>query len=30
VDVANIQCNTVPNAFHVFNMLKVAPAGQKK
>jgi osmotically-inducible protein OsmY len=23
-DIANIQCNAVPNAFHVFNLLKVA------
>jgi len=29
-DVANIQCNAVPNAFHVFNMLKVVPPADKK
>jgi osmotically-inducible protein OsmY len=30
VDIAGIQCNSVPNAFHVFNLLKVAPSDQKK
>jgi osmotically-inducible protein OsmY len=30
VDIANIQCNAVPNAFHVFNLLKVAPSENKK
>jgi hyperosmotically inducible protein len=25
-DIANIQCNSVPGAFHVFNLLKVEPA----
>lgn len=30
-DIANIQCNTVPFAFHVFNMLRVQqPAGKEK
>ncbi|HTF62139.1 MAG TPA: BON domain-containing protein [Edaphobacter sp.] len=31
-DLANIQCNSVTGAFHVFNMLKVAPdtGGKKK
>jgi osmotically-inducible protein OsmY len=29
-DTANIQCNAVPNAFHVFNLLKVAPSEDKK
>jgi osmotically-inducible protein OsmY len=30
-DIANIQCNTVPFAFHVFNMLRVQePAGKGK
>ena len=29
-DIANIQCNAVPNAFHVFNLLKVAPSADKK
>jgi osmotically-inducible protein OsmY len=30
-DVANIQCNSVPMAFHVFNMLKVRePEGKEK
>jgi len=29
-DIANIQCNAVPNAFHVFNLLKVAPSEDKK
>jgi len=30
-DIANIQCSTVPFAFHVFNMLRVqAPAGKEK
>jgi BON domain len=30
VDIAGIQCNAVPNAFHVFNLLKVAPSADKK
>ena len=30
VDTAGIQCNAVPNAFHVFNLLKVAPSEDKK
>jgi hypothetical protein len=30
VNTAGIQCNTVPNAFHVFNLLKVAPSEQQK
>jgi len=30
IDIAGIQCNSVPNAFHVFNLLKVTPSGQKK
>ncbi len=30
VDIAGIQCNSVPNAFHVFNLLKVAPSADKK
>ncbi len=30
VDIAGIQCNSVPNAFHVFNLLKVAPSTEKK
>jgi osmotically-inducible protein OsmY len=30
VDIAGIQCNAVPNAFHVFNLLKVVPSGDKK
>lgn len=29
-DLANIQCNSVPNAFKVFNMLKVVPDTGKK
>ena len=29
-DIANIQCNAVPMAFHVFNMLKVVPPADKK
>jgi hyperosmotically inducible periplasmic protein len=29
-DIANIQCNSVPNAFHVFNMLRVQPSQPKK
>ena len=30
-DLANIQCNSVPGAFQVFNMLKVQPdTGGKK
>jgi osmotically-inducible protein OsmY len=29
-DTANIQCNAVPMAFHVFNMLKVVPPADKK
>jgi hyperosmotically inducible protein len=30
-DIANIQCNSVPFAFHVFNMLRVQePAGKEK
>jgi osmotically-inducible protein OsmY len=30
VDVAGIQCNTVSNAFHVFNLLKVVPSEKQK
>jgi osmotically-inducible protein OsmY len=30
IDIAGIQCNAVPNAFHVFNLLKVTPSGQQK
>jgi osmotically-inducible protein OsmY len=30
VDIAGIQCNAVPNAFHVFNLLKVVPSADKK
>jgi len=30
VDIAGIQCNSVRNAFHVFNLLKVAPSGEQK
>jgi hyperosmotically inducible protein len=30
IDIAGIQCNAVPNAFHVFNLLKVASPGQQK
>ena len=29
-NIANIQCNSVSNAFHVFNLLKVESSGQKK
>lgn len=29
-DIANIQCNSVPNAFHVFNMLRIQPSQPKK
>jgi len=29
-DIANIQCNAVSNAFHVFNLLKVVPPADKK
>ena len=29
-DIANIQCNSVPNAFHVFNMLRIHPSQPKK
>ena len=29
-NVANIQCNSVPGAFHVFNLLRVEPATSKK
>jgi osmotically-inducible protein OsmY len=30
-DIANIQCNTVPSAFHVFNLLRVQePTGKGK
>jgi osmotically-inducible protein OsmY len=30
-DIANIQCSSVPLAFHVFNMLRVQePAGKEK
>ena len=28
-DLANIQCNSVPGAFHVFNLLRVTPAKKK-
>ena len=28
-DIATIQCNTVPMAFHVFNMLRVEPPAEK-
>jgi len=28
-DIANIQCNSVPNAFHVFNLLKVEASAKK-
>lgn len=28
-DIANIQCNSVPNAFHVFNLLKVEGSAKK-
>jgi hypothetical protein len=28
-DIAGIQCNTVPLAFHVFNMLRVEPSADK-
>jgi len=28
-DIANIQCNTVPGAFHVFNLLRVVPPQKK-
>ena len=30
VDTAGIQCSTVRNAFHVFNLLKVAPSEKQK
>jgi osmotically-inducible protein OsmY len=30
VDIAGIQCNSVPGAFHVFNLLKVAPSDKQK
>jgi osmotically-inducible protein OsmY len=30
IDIAGIQCNAVPNAFHVFNLLKVTPSVQQK
>jgi len=29
-DIATVQCNSVPGAFHVFNLLRIAPADQKK
>jgi len=29
-DIATVQCNAVPNAFHVFNMLRIQPAQPKK
>ncbi len=29
-DIANIQCRTVPGAFHVFNLLRVAKESKKK
>jgi hyperosmotically inducible protein len=29
-NIANIQCNSVPNAFHVFNLLRVQGAEKKK
>ena len=29
-DIANIQCNSVPNAFHVFNLLRVQSSEKKK
>jgi hyperosmotically inducible protein len=29
-DIANIQCNSVPGAFHVFNMLRVEAGKEKK
>jgi len=29
-DIANIQCRTVPGAFHVFNLLRVEPGKEKK
>jgi osmotically-inducible protein OsmY len=28
-DVANVQCNSVPGAFHVFNMLRIQPYEKK-
>jgi hypothetical protein len=30
VDTAGIQCNALPNVFHVFNLLKVAPSDKQK
>jgi osmotically-inducible protein OsmY len=30
IDIAGIQCNSVPNSFHVFNLLKVAPSDKQK
>jgi osmotically-inducible protein OsmY len=30
VDIAGIQCNSVSGAFHVFNLLKVAPSDKQK
>ncbi len=30
VDLANIQCNSVPGAFHVFNLLRVQASQPKK
>jgi hypothetical protein len=30
VDIAGVQCNSVPNTFHVFNLLKVAPSAEQK
>jgi osmotically-inducible protein OsmY len=29
-DIANIQCNSVPNAFKVFNMLRIESSPEKK
>jgi hyperosmotically inducible periplasmic protein len=29
-DLANIQCNSVPNAFKVFNLLRIDDSGEKK
>jgi hyperosmotically inducible protein len=29
-NIANIQCNAVPNAFHVFNLLRVQSSDKKK
>ncbi len=29
-DIATIQCNTVPNSFHVYNMLRVEPGAPRR